>query len=284
MTEFKGTENYIATEELQIAVNAAIALEKPLLIKGEPGTGKTLLAFEVAKALNKPMFTWHIKSTTQAQQGLYEYDAVARLRDSQFGDEKVNDISQYIIKGKMWQAFENEEQAVLLIDEIDKADIEFPNDLLLELDKMEFYCYELQKTIKAKTRPIVIITSNNEKELPDAFLRRCFFHYLRFPERQTMIDIINVHFPHLEEELMEEALKVFYGIRDIHGIKKKPSTSELIDWIRLLKLGKNTKEDLQKIDYLTTQPPYIGSLLKNEQDYEHINKVKRAGQSTMRRF
>jgi MoxR-like ATPase len=207
-----------------------------------------------------------------------------RLRDSQFGDEKVNDISQYIIKGKMWQAFENEEQAVLLIDEIDKADIEFPNDLLLELDKMEFYCYELQKTIKAKTRPIVIITSNNEKELPDAFLRRCFFHYIRFPERQTMIDIINVHFPHLEEELMEEALKVFYGIRDIHGIKKKPSTSELIDWIRLLKLGKNTKEDLQKIDYLTTQPPYFGSLLKNEQDYEHINKVKRAGQSTMRRF
>ena len=282
--EFKGTENYIATEELQIAVNAAIALEKPLLIKGEPGTGKTLLAFEVAKALSKPIFTWHIKSTTQAQQGLYEYDAVARLRDSQFGDEKVNDISHYIMKGKMWQAFENEEQAVLLIDEIDKADIEFPNDLLLELDKMEFYCYELQRTIKAKTRPIVIITSNNEKELPDAFLRRCFFHYIRFPERPTMIDIINVHFPHLEEELMEEALKVFYGIRDIHGIKKKPSTSELIDWIRLLKLGKNTKEDLQKIDYLTTQPPYFGSLLKNEQDYEHINKVKRAGQNTFRRF
>ena len=250
MNEFKGTENYIATEELQIAVNASIALEKPLLIKGEPGTGKTLLAFEVAKSLNKPIYTWHIKSTTQAQQGLYEYDAVARLRDSQFGDANVNDISHYIIKGKMWQAFESEEQAVLLIDEIDKADIEFPNDLLLELDKMEFYCYELQKTIKAKTRPIIIITSNNEKELPDAFLRRCFFHYIRFPERNTMIDIINVHFPHLEEDLMEEALKVFYGLREIHGIKKKPSTSELIDWIRLLKLGKNTKDDLEKIDYL----------------------------------
>jgi MoxR-like ATPase len=202
MQEFKGTENYIATDELQVAVNAAIALEKPLLIKGEPGTGKTLLAFEVAKALNKQIYTWHIKSTTQAQQGLYEYDAVARLRDSQFGENKVNDIAHYIIKGKMWQAFESEEQAVLLIDEIDKADIEFPNDLLLELDKMEFYCYELQKTIKAKTRPIVIITSNNEKELPDAFLRRCFFHYIRFPERDTMIDIINVHFPKIEDDLM----------------------------------------------------------------------------------
>ncbi len=271
MQEFKGTENYIATEELQVAVNAAIALEKPLLIKGEPGTGKTLLAFEVAKALNKPIFTWHIKSTTQAQQGLYEYDAVARLRDSQFGDERVNDISQYIIKGKMWQAFESDEQAVLLIDEIDKADIEFPNDLLLELDKMEFYCYELQQTIKAKTRPIVIITSNNEKELPDAFLRRCFFHYIRFPERETMIDIINVHFPTIEDDLMDEALKVFYGLRDIH-------------WIRLLKLGKNTKDDLQKIDYVNTQPPYFGSLLKNEQDYDHISKVKRAGQNTFRRF
>jgi len=284
MQEFKGTENYIATEELQVAVNAAIALEKPLLIKGEPGTGKTLLAFEVAKALNKPMFTWHIKSTTQAQQGLYEYDARWRPCDSQFGDEKVNDISNYIIKGKMWQAFESEEQSVLLIDEIDKADIEFPNDLLLELDKMEFYCYELQRTIKARTRPIVIITSNNEKELPDAFLRRCFFHFIRFPERSTMIDIINVHFPHLEEELMEEALKVFYGLREIQGIKKKPTTSELIDWIRLLKLGKNTKEDLEKIDYITTQPPYFGSLLKNEQDYDHISKVKRSAQNTFRRF
>jgi MoxR-like ATPase len=284
MQEFKGTENYIATEELQIAVNAAIALEKPLLIKGEPGTGKTLLAFEIAKALGKDIHTWHVKSTTTAQQGLYEYDAVARLRDSQFGDDKNKDISHYIIKGKMWQAFESEERSVLLIDEIDKADIEFPNDLLLELDKMEFYCYELQKTIKAKNRPIVIITSNNEKELPDAFLRRCFFHFIRFPERQTMIEIVNVHFPTIESDLMEEALKVFYGIREIHGIKKKPSTSELIDWIRLLKLGKNSKDDLEKIDYVTTQPPYFGSLLKNEQDFEHILKAKRAGQNTFRRF
>lgn len=281
---FKGTENYIATDELQTAVNAAIALEKPLLIKGEPGTGKTMLAFEVAKALNKPLYTWHIKSTTTAQQGLYEYDAVARLRDSQFGDEKVNDIAHYIIKGKMWQAFESDEQAVLLIDEIDKADIEFPNDLLLELDKMEFYCYELQKTIKAKTRPIVIITSNNEKELPDAFLRRCFFHFIRFPERNTMIDIVNVHFPKLEDDLMEEALKVFYGLREIHGIKKKPSTSELIDWIRLLKLGKNTKDHLAEIDYVKNSPPYFGSLIKNEQDFEHIARVKRAGQNTFRKF
>ena len=284
MQEFKGTENYIATEELQIAVNAAIALKKPLLIKGEPGTGKTLLAFEIAKALGKDIHTWHVKSTTTAQQGLYEYDAVARLRDSQFGDDKTKDISHYIIKGKMWQAFESEEKSVLLIDEIDKADIEFPNDLLLELDKMEFYCYELQKTIKAKNRPIVIITSNNEKELPDAFLRRCFFHFIRFPERQTMIDIVKVHFPKIEDDLMEEAMKVFYGIREIHGIKKKPSTSELIDWIRLLKLGKNTKEDLEKIDFVAAQPPYFGSLLKNEQDFEHILKAKRAGQNTFRRF
>lgn len=284
MQEFKGTENYIATEELQIAVNAAIALEKPLLIKGEPGTGKTLLAFEIAKALGKNIYTWHVKSTTTAQQGLYEYDAVARLRDSQFGDDKNKDIEHYIIKGKMWQAFESDEKSVLLIDEIDKADIEFPNDLLLELDKMEFYCYELQRTIKAKHRPIVIITSNNEKELPDAFLRRCFFHFIRFPERQTMIDIVNVHFPNIENELMEEALKVFYGIREINGIKKKPSTSELIDWIRLLKLGKNTKEDLEKIDYVSNQVPYFGSLLKNEQDFEHILKAKRAGQNSFRKF
>ena len=284
MQEFKGTENYIATDELRVAVNAAIVLEKPLLIKGEPGTGKTLLAFELAKALNKDIYTWHIKSTTIAQQGLYEYDAVARLRDSQFGDAKVNDISNYIIKGKMWQAFDSDQQAILLIDEIDKADIEFPNDLLLELDKMEFYCYELQKTIKAKRRPIVIITSNNEKELPDAFLRRCFFHYIRFPERQTMIDIVNVHFPDIENELMEEAMKVFYGLREVHGLKKKPSTSELIDWIRLLRLGKNTREELQGIDYVEHQPPYFGALLKNEQDYEHLIKAKRTAQNTFRRF
>jgi len=280
--EFKGTENYIATNELQVAVNAAISLEKPLLIKGEPGTGKTLLAFEVAKALNKKIYSWHIKSTTTAQQGLYEYDAVARLRDSQFGDTKVNEIENYIIKGSMWQAFEAEEQAVLLIDEIDKADIEFPNDLLLELDKMEFFVYELQKTIKAKKRPIVIITSNNEKELPDAFLRRCFFHYIRFPDRATMIDIINVHFNNLEEDLMQEALKLFYGLRDINGLKKKPSTSELVDWIRLLKLGSLNKTDLEKVDYLENDPPYFGSLLKNEQDYDLLKQIKRA--NTFRKF
>ncbi|MEZ5037837.1 MAG: MoxR family ATPase [Chitinophagales bacterium] len=280
--EFKGTENYIATKELQVAINAAIALEKPLLIKGEPGTGKTLLAFEVAKALNKPIYTWHIKSTTTAQQGLYEYDAVSRLRDAQFGNEDVKDISNYIVKGKMWQAFESEEQAVLLIDEIDKADIEFPNDLLLELDKMEFYVYELQKTIQAKTRPIVIITSNNEKELPDAFLRRCFFHFIRFPDKATMIDIIDVHFKNLDNELIEDALKLFYGLRDIQGLKKKPTTSELIDWIRLLKLGKIDKSELAEVDYLEKQPPYFGSLIKNEQDIDHIGRVKRAG--TFRRF
>jgi len=280
--QFTGTDNYIATDELRVAINAAIALEKPLLIKGEPGTGKTLLAFEVAKALNKPIYTWHIKSTTIAQQGLYEYDAVSRLRDAQFGNENVKDIANYIVKGKMWQAFESDEQAVLLIDEIDKADIEFPNDLLLELDKMEFYVYELQKTIQAKTRPIVIITSNNEKELPDAFLRRCFFHFIRFPDRATMIDIINVHFKDLDDELMQAALKLFYELRDIQGLKKKPTTSELIDWIRLLKLGKTEKTDLENIDYINKQPPYFGSLLKNEQDFEHINRVKRA--NTFRRF
>ncbi|QQR97298.1 MAG: MoxR family ATPase [Sphingobacteriales bacterium] len=280
--QFTGTDNYIATDELRVAINAAIALEKPLLIKGEPGTGKTLLAFEVAKALNKPIYTWHIKSTTIAQQGLYEYDAVSRLRDAQFGNENVKDIANYIVKGKMWQAFESDEQAVLLIDEIDKADIEFPNDLLLELDKMEFYVYELQKTIQAKTRPIVIITSNNEKELPDAFLRRCFFHFIRFPDRATMIDIINVHFKDLDDELIQAALKLFYELRDIQGLKKKPTTSELIDWIRLLKLGKTEKTDLENIDYINKQPPYFGSLLKNEQDFEHINRVKRA--NTFRRF
>lgn len=281
-SEFIGTENYIATDELRIAVNAAIALEKPLLIKGEPGTGKTLLAFEVAKALQKPLFTWHIKSTTIAQQGLYEYDAVSRLRDAQFGNENVKDIANYIIKGKMWQAFESEKQAVLLIDEIDKADIEFPNDLLLELDKMEFYVYELQKTIKAKHRPIVIITSNNEKELPDAFLRRCFFHFIRFPERETMIEIVNVHFKGLDNELMEQALKLFYGIREIQGLKKKPTTSELIDWIRLLKLGKIDKSTLEEVDYISKQPPYFGSLLKNEQDYDFLARVKKA--NSFRRF
>ena len=279
--EFKGTENYIATRDLSIAVNAAIKLEKPLLIKGEPGTGKTLLAFEVAKALNKPIFTWHIKSTTTAQQGLYEYDAVARLRDSQLGEEKVRDIANYINKGKLWEAFDTDEQVVLLIDEIDKADIEFPNDLLLELDKMEFYCYELQKTIVAKKRPIVIITSNNEKELPDAFLRRCFFHYISFPDKETMQEIIDVHFEGLDQKLVDEAMKVFYATRDMSGLKKKPSTSELIDWIKLLKIGGADVSELEQVDLIQTLPPYAGALLKNEQDYELINRMKKGYQ---RRF
>lgn len=272
--KFKGTENYISTRDLTMAVNAAITLEKPLLVKGEPGTGKTMLAFEVAKALNKRILTWHIKSTTTAQQGLYEYDAVARLRDSQLGDEKVNDISNYINKGKLWEAFESDEQIVLLIDEIDKADIEFPNDLLLELDKMEFYCYELRREIAAKHRPIVIITSNNEKELPDAFLRRCFFHYISFPERDTLKEIVDVHYPNLEDDLIDKAMKVFYTLRDINGIKKKPSTSELLDWIKLLTVGKITEEELDSVDFSDNLPPYSGSLLKNEQDHELLEYLK----------
>lgn len=276
--EFKGTSDYVATRELSVAVNAAIALEKPLLIKGEPGTGKTMLAFEVAKALNKKMVTWHVKSTTTAQQGLYDYDAVARLRDSQLGEDKVKDIANYINKGKLWTAFEAGEQMLLLIDEIDKADIEFPNDLLLELDKMEFFCYELNKTIKAKKRPIVIITSNNEKELPDAFLRRCFFHYIAFPSKETMQEIVDVHFPNIEDDLMKEALKVFYALREVHGLKKRPSTSELIDWIKLLKIGKMGKEDLEKVDLIDNLPPNIGSLIKNEQDLELLMRMKKAYQ------
>lgn len=276
---FQGTDNYIATPELQVAVNASIQLQRPLLVKGEPGTGKTLLAHEIAKSLDKKLITWHIKSTTTAQQGLYEYDAVSRLRDSQLGEEKVKDIANYIKKGKMWEAFEADEQVVLLIDEIDKADIEFPNDLLLELDKMEFYCYEIQKTIKAKHRPIIIITSNNEKELPDAFLRRCFFYYITFPEPATMQEIIDVHFPNLEEDLIDNAMKVFYNIREVKGLKKKPSTSELIDWIRLVKFGsgKITAEDLAKVDLVTEMPPYMGALLKNEQDYTLLQRMKRFG-------
>jgi len=275
MNKFQGTENYIATNELQVAVNAAIHLEKPLLVKGEPGTGKTLLAFEIAKALKKNLLTWHIKSTTTAQQGLYEYDAVSRLRDSQLGEERVKDIANYIKKGKIWQAFDEEEQKVLLIDEIDKADIEFPNDLLLELDKMEFYVYELQKTIKAKQRPIVIITSNNEKELPDAFLRRCFFYYITFPEPATMQEIIKVHFPDIEEELMDNAMRVFYKIREVNGVKKKPSTSELLDWIRLLRMGNYKAEQIGNIDIVTETPPYSGALLKNEQDYTLFERLRR---------
>jgi len=272
--KFQGTDEYISTRDLTLAVNAAITLERPLLIKGEPGTGKTMLAFEVAKALKMEIITWHVKSTTTAQQGLYEYDAVARLRDSQLGDERVNDISNYINKGKLWEAFEAKKQLVLLLDEIDKADIEFPNDLLLELDMMEFYCYELKKTIKAKIRPIVIITSNNEKELPDAFLRRCFFHYIAFPERETLEKIVLVHYPNLEKKLLDQALTLFYVLREVEGFKKMPSTSELIDWIKLLVVGKITADELSKVDFEENMPPYTGSLLKNEQDHELINNLR----------
>jgi MoxR-like ATPase len=279
MSSFQGTENYVATRALQVAVNAAVSLQKPLLIKGEPGTGKTLLAYEVALALGKPLYSWNIKSTTFAQQGLYEYDAVARLRDSQLGDGDINNLEHYIKKGKLWEAFEADEQVVLLIDEIDKADIEFPNDLLHELDKMEFYCYELKRVIKAKYRPIIIITSNNEKELPDAFLRRCFFHYISFPDRETMKQIVGVHYPTLEEKLLINSLSVFYGIRDVKALKKKPSTSELIDWIKLLLVGKVSGDLLEDFKTNTDVPPFIGALLKNEQDtglYEALrNKTKR---------
>ncbi len=275
--KFQGTDTYVATKELQVAVNAAIQLQRPLLVKGEPGTGKTLLAYEIAESLNMPLLTWHVKSTTIAQQGLYEYDAVSRLRDSQLGEDKVHDISNYIKKGKLWEAFESEQQAVLLIDEIDKADIEFPNDLLLELDRMEFYVYELQKTIKADQRPVVIITSNNEKELPDAFLRRCFFYYISFPDPATMQEIIHVHYPNLSEELMDSAMKVFYNIREVKGLKKKPSTSELIDWIKLLKYGETKPEDLENVDLTTQMPPYAGALIKNEQDYTLFERMRRFG-------
>jgi MoxR-like ATPase len=266
--QFSGTSSYIATRELQVAVNAAVTLQKPLLIKGEPGTGKTLLAYEVAKALGKEMFVWNVKSTTSAQQGLYEYDAVSRLRDSQLNDRDVSDIGQYIKKGKLWEAFESQEQVVLLIDEIDKADIEFPNDLLNELDRMEFYCYETKQTIKAKHRPIIIITSNNEKELPDAFLRRCFFHFISFPDKETMRQIVDVHFSGLEDKLLENAMSIFYAIREVKSLKKKPSTSELVDWIKLLLIGKISGDLLSDFQYNTEVPPYLGALLKNEQDTE----------------
>ncbi|MXZ13791.1 MAG: MoxR family ATPase [Candidatus Dadabacteria bacterium] len=273
--KFKGTSDYIATNDLSVAVNASITLERPLLVKGEPGTGKTMLAFEVAKALGKQLITWHIKSTTTAQQGLYEYDAVARLRDSQLGDERVNDISNYIKKGKLWEAFESPEQVVLLIDEIDKADIEFPNDLLLELDKMEFYCYELKKTVSAVKRVIVIITSNNEKELPDAFLRRCFFHYIAFPDRKTLEKIVKVHYPDLGRKLMDNALTLFYSVREIDGLKKKPSTSELIDWIKLLAADRVAAGELPGVDLEENLPPYSGALIKNEADYEMLEVMRR---------
>ncbi len=273
--EFKGTSKYVAPRELQIAVNAAVHLQKPLLVKGEPGTGKTLLAHEIAKALKKPLITWHIKSTTLAQQGLYEYDAVSRLRDSQLGGENVDNIEHYIKKGKLWEAFSAKESVVLLIDEIDKADIEFPNDLLLELDKMEFFVYETQKTVKAKIRPIVIITSNNEKELPDAFLRRCLFHYIRFPEQETMQQIVDVHFPDIEKELVGNAMSIFYGVRDIRGLKKKPSTSELIDWLKLLLMEKIQAGDLEDFDLKETLPPHAHALLKNEQDLNLLDELRR---------
>lgn len=270
---FNGTDNYIASQELQLAVNAAISLQRPLLIKGEPGTGKTLLAEEVAKSLNTELYAWHIKSTTKAQQGLYEYDAVSRLRDSQLGDAKVQDISNYIVKGKLWQAFEAPKRPVLLIDEIDKADIEFPNDLLLELDRMEFHVYETRQTIKAQQRPVVIITSNNEKELPDAFLRRCFFHYIRFPEPDEMRSIVEVHFPKLKQELLNQALESFFNLRDMPGLKKKPSTSELIDWLKLLVAEDIPPEALQSKDAKQSIPPLYGALLKNEQDIHLFEKL-----------
>ncbi len=270
---FTGTEEYVATDELQLAVNAAIQLQKPLLIKGEPGTGKTMLAEQISKALGLPLIQWHIKSTTKAQQGLYEYDAVSRLRDSQLGDDKVQDISNYIIKGKIWQAFTSEQQSVLLIDEIDKADIEFPNDLLLELDKMEFFVYETKELIKAETRPIVIITSNNEKELPDAFLRRCFFHYIEFPDTLTMEKIVDVHYPNIKKDLLREAMDVFFGVRKIPGLKKKPSTSELIDWLKLLMADDIPEDVLKNHDSRNAIPPLYGALLKNEQDVHLLEKL-----------
>jgi len=271
--KFEGTSSYVSTQDLNIAVNAAITLERPLLIKGEPGTGKTVLAIEVAKALGTPLIEWHIKSTTKAQQGLYEYDAVNRLRDSQLGDERVKDIANYIKRGPLWNAFTTDDRAVLLIDEIDKADIEFPNDLLQELDRMEFFVYETGETIEARHRPIVIITSNNEKELPDAFLRRCFFHYIKFPDQETMQDIIEVHFPGLKGMLIREALKVFYDMREVPGLKKKPSTSELLDWIKLLLNEDITPDMLREKDPRKLIPPLHGALLKNEQDVHLFERL-----------
>ena len=270
---FTGTQEYVATDDLQMAVNAAISLQKPLLIKGEPGTGKTMLAEQISEALGLELIQWNIKSTTRAQQGLYEYDAVSRLRDSQLGDPKVHDIANYIIKGKLWQAFESEKQVVLLIDEIDKADIEFPNDLLLEIDKMEFYVYETRQVIKARNRPIVIITSNNEKELPDAFLRRCFFHFIKFPDAVTMEKIIAVHFPNIKKSLVSQAMDVFFDVRKVPGLKKKPSTSELIDWLKLLLSDDIPEEVLRNQDAASAIPPLYGALLKNEQDVHLLEKI-----------
>jgi MoxR-like ATPase len=271
--QFEGTERYIATDDLRIAVNAAITLERPLLIKGEPGTGKTQLAYEVADALGTPLITWHVKSTTKAQQGLYEYDAVTRLRDSQLGDPRVKEVKNYIRRGKLWDAFDMDVRPVLLIDEVDKADIEFPNDLLLELDRMEFFVYETGETIRARLRPIVMITSNNEKELPDAFLRRCFFHYIRFPDRETMQRIVDVHFPDIKQRLVAEALNIFYQLRDVPGLKKKPSTSELLDWLKLLLNEDVSPETLRERDPTRLIPPLHGALLKNEQDVHLFERL-----------
>ncbi len=271
--KFVGTNNYIATEDLKIAVNAAVTLERPLLVKGEPGTGKTVLAIEVAKALSAPLLEWHIKSTTKAHQGLYEYDAVARLRDGQLGEERAKDVKNYIKRGKLWDAFATGERSVLLIDEIDKADIEFPNDLLQELDRMEFFVYETNETIKAQQRPIVIITSNNEKELPDAFLRRCFFHYIKFPDAATMEEIVDVHFPSIKKRLVADALKIFYEVRDVPGLKKKPSTSELLDWLKLLMSEDVPEEVLSERDPRKAIPPLHGALLKNEQDIHLFERL-----------
>ena len=270
---FHGSANYISTDDLTLAVNAAVTLQRPLLIKGEPGTGKTMLAEEVAKALWLPIFEWHIKSTTKAQQGLYEYDAVSRLRDSQLGDPRVHDIKNYIVKGTLWEAFNADEPVVLLIDEVDKADIEFPNDLLRELDRMEFYVYETHELVKAKHRPIVFITSNNEKELPDAFLRRCFFHYIRFPDKETMEKIVDVHFPGIKKHLLREALQVFFEVREVPGLKKKPSTSELLDWLKLLLADDISPEALRSKDKKTIIPPLHGALLKNEQDVHLFERL-----------
>lgn len=281
-TRFTGTSTYVATHDLMMAVNAAVTLERPILIKGEPGTGKTQLAIEVSRALDRPLYEWHIKSTTKAQQGLYDYDAVARLRDSQLGDDRVHDIANYIVRGKIWEAFESDVRPVLLIDEIDKADIEFPNDLLQELDRMEFFVYETKQLVKARHRPIIIITSNNEKELPDAFLRRCFFHYIRFPDKDTMQKIVDVHFPGLKKNLLREALEAFYKVRDVPGLKKKPSTSELLDWIKLLLAEDIPAEALRAEDSRKAIPPLYGALLKNEQDvhlFEQLLFLDRRGRT-----